>query len=93
MLCGCAGGDMAASLLVAPGKYDHLTCQQVTDRQKVAAARQKELKGLIDKAEREAAGVVVSALAYQTEYATARGDVRLLNETARRKECPPPPPK
>jgi hypothetical protein len=93
MLCACAGGDMAGSLLVAPGKYDHYTCQQIADRQKLAAARERELRGLIEKAEREAAGVVVSALAYQTEYATARGDVRLLEETGRRKECPATPPK
>jgi hypothetical protein len=28
---------------------------------------------------------------YQTEYATARGDVKLLQDTAQRKQCPPTP--
>jgi hypothetical protein len=91
MLCGCGASDMAGSLLVAPGKYEHYTCQQIADRQKVSIARERELRGLIQKAERDAAGVVVSAFAYQTEYATARGDVRLLEETAQRKQCPAAP--
>jgi hypothetical protein len=91
MLCGCGASDMAGSLLVAPGKYEHYTCQQIADRQKVSIARKRELRGLIQKAERDAAGVVVSAFAYQTEYATARGDVRLLEETAQRKQCPAAP--
>ena len=77
--------------MVTPGKYDFYSCEQIAGRLKTSAAREKELKGLIDKAERDASGVVVSVLAYQTEYATARGDVKLLRDTAQRKQCPPTP--
>src|SRR5215216_5717731 len=82
LLCGCVGTDTVGSLLVSPGKYDFYSCEQLAPRLKIAAAREKELKGLIEKAERETTGVVVSALAYKTDYATARGDVLLLREIA-----------
>jgi hypothetical protein len=91
LLCGCVGSDTVGSLLVAPGKYDFYNCEQIAGRLKTAIAREKELKGLIDKAERDASGVVVSAFAYQTDYATARGDVKLLQDTGQRKQCPPTP--
>lgn len=91
LLCGCAGSDTVGSLMVAPGKYDFHSCEQIAGRLPAAVAREKELKGLIDKAERDGTGVVVSALAYKTDYATARGDLRLLRDTAQRKQCPPTP--
>lgn len=91
LLGACAGSDTVGSLLVSPGKYDVYNCEQLASRLKVSITREKELKGLIDKAERDAGGVVVSALAYKTEYATARGDVRLLEDTIQRKQCPPAP--
>ncbi|HEY0567763.1 MAG TPA: twin-arginine translocation pathway signal [Xanthobacteraceae bacterium] len=90
LLCGCAGSDTVGSLLVSPGKYDLYSCEQLAARLKPAATREKELRGLIAKAERDTSGVVVSALAYRTEYATARGDLRQIEETSQRKQCPPP---
>jgi hypothetical protein len=91
ILCGCVGSDTVGALLVAPGKYDFNSCEQIAGRLKASVAREKELKGLIDKAERDTSGAVVSVFAYQTDYATARGDVKLLQDTAQRKQCPPAP--
>lgn len=91
LLCGCVGSDTVGSLMVAPGKYDFFSCEQIAGRLPGAVNREKELKGLIDKAERDSGGVVVSAFVYQTDYATARGDVKLLRDTAQRKQCPPTP--
>lgn len=91
LLCGCVGSDTVGSLIVAPGKYDFYTCEQIAGRLPGAIAREKELKGLMDKAERDAAGMVVSAFAYQSDYAAARGDIKLLQDTLQRKQCPPKP--
>jgi len=93
LLCGCAGSatDTVGSLIVAPGKYDFYSCEQLGNHLKAAVAREQELKGLIDKAERDTSGAVVSAFAYRTDYATARGNVLLIKETAEKKSCTPQP--
>jgi hypothetical protein len=93
LLCGCAGSatDTMGSLIVAPGKYDFYSCEQLGNHLKAAIVREQELKGLIDKAERDTSGAVVSAFAYRTDYATARGNVLLIKETAEKKSCPPQP--
>jgi hypothetical protein len=89
LLAGCSSFEEMSSALVAPGKYESYSCQQIANEIKAAAARERELKGLIDKAVKDTTGPLVSAVAYDTEYLTTYGELRQLNETAERKRCDP----
>jgi hypothetical protein len=81
---GCGSFDM---LFVTPGAFDYLSCADIASATKGTAARQQELKVLIDKAEQESIGVVVAASAYRSEYLKTQGDLKLLAEAARSKNC------
>jgi len=86
-LAGCSSLDQASEVLVAPGKYDFYSCQQLAAESKAAAVREKELRELIEKAVRGTSGPIISAAAYDTEYLTTYGELRQLRETAERKRC------
>ncbi|MEX0753010.1 MAG: hypothetical protein WD073_08810 [Xanthobacteraceae bacterium] len=49
--------------------------------------RERELKTLIDRAEQGMLGSVVAATAYRSDYLKAQGELKLLAETAQRKNC------
>jgi len=89
VLAGCSSLDDASEMLVAPGKYESYTCQQLVTETKAAAARERELKELIGKAVKGTTGPIISAAAYDTEYLTTYGELRQLRETAERKRCEP----
>ncbi|MEA2991850.1 MAG: hypothetical protein QOD40_770 [Alphaproteobacteria bacterium] len=81
---GCGSFDM---LFVTPGAFDYSSCADIAAAVKGTSARQQELKVLIDKAEQESAGVIIAAGAYRSEYLKTQGDLKLLQETARTKNC------
>jgi hypothetical protein len=88
--CTTAGGnsdDMTSRFMTAPGKYTLYNCQQLADRSIVVVARQKELQGLMAKAETGADGRVASAIAYRPEYVASRGDLNELRNAAAAKNC------
>jgi hypothetical protein len=70
-----------------PGKYDYHNCEQLAEQHKIAAERELELKLLIDRAERGAGGTAVSVIAYQGDYIMAREDLKVIDATARAKNC------
>jgi hypothetical protein len=88
-LAACSSIEETSELFVRPGKYEAYTCQQLAIETKNAAARERELKGLIEKAVREPTGPLISVVAYDTEYLTTFGELRQLRETAERKRCEP----
>lgn len=98
ILGGCATGA-TSSAFVDPAKYDLYNCKQLGTARRTTNDRVVELEGLMAKAETGAAGSLVSGLAYQTEYLSARGQRDLVDEKINSNHCtsadlaaPPPAP-
>jgi hypothetical protein len=91
---GCAMDTDKVGLLTAdPLKYELYDCAQIATAVISASTREQELRGLIDRAERGGGGgTVVAAMAYRNDYLRARGELRVLHDTARNKGCPEQPP-
>jgi hypothetical protein len=86
-LAGCGASGDPGSILIDPGHYDAYHCNELAARWKVLVAREKELRGLIDKASEGGGGTVVGSLAYRTDYDTAVSEEKLLLRTAAEKNC------
>jgi hypothetical protein len=83
---GCAG-DASGEFLVRPGRFDYLSCAEIAKASDTAAKRERELKALIERAEKESFGVLMAAASYRGEYLQAQGEQKMLAEVARRKDC------
>jgi hypothetical protein len=88
-LAGCSNLEKISSVMVTPGKYESYSCQQIAEQIKAAGARERELKGLMEKAVKDTTGPLISAVAYDSEYLTTYGELRQLRETAEHKRCEP----
>ena len=77
-------------LFVDPGKYEFFSCEQIADHRKGVAAREQQLKLLMDKAEKGTGGAVVNVIAYKGDYVTAEDELKLIDATARDKKCKTP---
>jgi hypothetical protein len=86
-LGGCGATNDAGALLIDPGRYDAYHCNDLAARWKVLVAREKELGGLIDKADESTGGAVIGSLAYRTDYESVRSEEKLLQTTAAAKNC------
>jgi hypothetical protein len=85
---GCSSSEKYdAFLFVNPGKYEWSTCDQIVTAGQRLAKREQEVKVLIEKAEQGAAGVLVGAIAYRSEYRAVQEDLALVEVMARRKNC------
>jgi ABC-type transporter Mla subunit MlaD len=90
-LAACSStSENTMTFFADPGKFQYHNCDQLATAAKALTARQKDLKTLIDKAEQGAAGVFVGAIAYRSDYAAVTEDLRVLDGTARAKNCPAP---
>jgi hypothetical protein len=63
------------------------TCPDLNDRAKVVRARQVELEQVMDRASQGAGGELVNAIAYRTEYAQTRGEMRVLAKAEEERQC------
>jgi hypothetical protein len=94
LLAGCAADSpILERALVLPSGFDPLTCPEIVAKYKAADGRTKELTALMEKS----GNPIANALAYDSEYATARASRRFAEEAAERKHCdlgnrPPPAP-
>ncbi len=86
LVTGC-GERAGEAFFVRPGVFDYLDCQGIVTARQKAAAREQELKILIDRAGKESLGVLVSEASYRGEYLRAQGEQKMLAEVARRKNC------
>lgn len=84
-LGGCA--STGSSMLVDPAKYALYNCQQLATARVQANTRVAELERLMAKAETGAAGSLVSGLAYQTDYVSARAERDQLDERIAHNNC------
>ncbi len=86
-LAACSSGIESMTFLTNPGKYEYHNCGQLSAARKGIVIRQKELKDLIEQAERGTGGAVVGAVVYRPDYVAATEDLRLIDNTARAKDC------
>jgi hypothetical protein len=88
VLAGCTSTvENQVTFFADPGKYEFYNCKQLADARNTMSARQQELKGLIDRAEQSASGVLVGAIAYRSDYIAAGEDIKVIDATARSKNC------
>src|SRR5262245_18688115 len=95
VLAGCSStGGSPVMFFADPGKYQYHNCQQLTTAHKALSVREQELRDLIERAERSAGGAFVGVIAYRSDYMNATEELRVIDEAARVKNCPPlaPPP-
>jgi hypothetical protein len=87
-LGGCSSGpDSSFSLFAEPGKYQYYSCDQIAGQIKSFAAREQELKTLMDRAEQSAGGTAVGLIAYKADYVAAGEELDQLKATAHSKKC------
>jgi hypothetical protein len=85
---GCSTSlDDIGSTAVDPAKFTFYKCPDLIQRNTVTLKREMELRELMQKAESGAGGQFVSALAYQSEYLSVRGDLNLIQKVAAEKNC------
>ena len=87
--CSSMGGN-PLTVFVDPGKYQYYTCEQITANRNVWAAKEQELKMLMDKADQGTGGAVVNVLAYRADYVAAGEELKVLDVAARAKNCENP---
>jgi hypothetical protein len=85
-LAGC-GSDGAGALFVDPGRYAFYHCDDLEARRKVLAARETELRNLMQKASETAAGSVIGSISYRSEYDSVVAEQKLLQRNAAEKNC------
>jgi hypothetical protein len=83
---GC-GGQAGEEFFVRPGRFDYLECPAIANATQAAAAREQELKTLMERAGKESFGVLVAEASYRGEYLRAQGEQKMLAEVAQRKNC------
>jgi hypothetical protein len=88
LLAGCAGEGPL--IFGEAGKYQYHNCEQLVTWAKAQSKREQELKALIEKAEQGAAGALVGAIAYRSDYIAVGEDLRVIEATARNKNCRTP---
>ncbi|HEY1983012.1 MAG TPA: hypothetical protein VGH13_23270 [Xanthobacteraceae bacterium] len=91
VLAACGLPEGAGTLLVDPGRYSAYHCNDLADQRKILVAREKELRGLMDKADaggNSNAGAIVGSVAYRPEYEAVMSNEKLLQNAAKDKNCP-----
>jgi hypothetical protein len=88
-LAGCGGmtDDPVAATITAPGQYDLFDCPSIKVAASGVATRQRELEGLMARANQGPAGGFISATTYQPEYVTLRGKMSQLRRVAAENHC------
>jgi hypothetical protein len=88
-LAACSSAaDNPFTVFADPGKYQYYDCEQIAGQQGYWAGRAKELKMLMDKGEQATGGAIVNVIAYKADYVSANEELKVLEVTARSKNCP-----
>jgi hypothetical protein len=85
---GCTGP--AEMMLVDPAKYQLHTCVQLEREMKTLSEHAHELRALHDRAVRDSAGAVIARIAYEPDYLSTIGNIRLIAAAAQDRDCDPP---
>jgi len=98
-LAGCAStgdnpltstGNNTLTLFADPGKFQYSSCEQLARQRKSLSTREQELRLLMDRAEQGAGGALVNVFAYKADYTAVNEDIKVLESTARSKNCDRP---
>ena len=90
-LAGCsAAGDNPFTVFADPGKYEYYSCDQINAQRKNWSTREQELRELMNKAEQDTGGAIVNVLAYKADHVAASEELKVLEATARSKNCETP---
>ena len=90
LLSACSSaGENPFTVFADPGTYSYYTCDQIAAGQAAWRAKEQELKLLMDKAGQGTGGAVINIIAYKTDYVRAGEELKVLEATARAKNCPP----
>jgi hypothetical protein len=90
-LAGCASpADNPFTIFADPGKYQYNNCEQIATQRKYWSGREQELRMLMDKADQSAGGAVVNVLAYKADHVAAHEELKVIESTARAKNCDTP---
>ncbi len=85
---GCSSpGDNPLTIFADPGKHQYTTCEQLAGQRRHWTAREQELQLLMDKAEQSAGGALVNMLAYKADHVAAQEELKIIEITARAKNC------
>jgi hypothetical protein len=90
-LAACSLPEGAGTVLVDPGRYSAYHCDGLAEQWKTLVAREKELRGLMDKADaggNSNAGALIGSVAYRPEYEAVMSNEKLLQNAAKEKNCP-----
>jgi hypothetical protein len=91
LLLACSPAAMGPVTVFAdPGKYQYYSCEQMAAQRTYWAGRELELKLLMDKANQGTGGAVVNVIAYQSDYVMVREELKMIDATARAKNCDAP---
>lgn len=87
-LAGCQTmSDPLGTIAASPGQYDYYDCPAIERAAIDILKRQRELRGLIARANQGPAGGFISATTYEPEYVTLRGKMNELRRAAVEKKC------
>jgi hypothetical protein len=90
-LAACSLPEGVGTVLVDPGRYSAYHCNDLAEQWKTLVAREKELRGLMDKADaggNSNTGAVIGSVAYRPEYEAVMSNEKLLQNAAKEKNCP-----
>jgi hypothetical protein len=76
------------TVFIDPGEYSFYNCEQLANQRIGWKAKEQELKLLMDKASQSTGGGVVNVIAYQGDYVAATERLKVIEMTARNKNCP-----
>jgi len=88
-LGGCApdSGNVGATFMADRLKYELYDCKQMENQMNALMAEERRLRDLIARAEQDTGGAIVAAVAYKTDYAKTRADMKVLGEAQQRRDC------
>ena len=87
--CSMVLDDSSVVYSAAPGKYDFLDCKGIAERTNANAQRTAELSALMQRANQDPVGPLVSNMVYRDEYNTKQADQVALRQAADQKRCVP----
>ena len=83
-------GNNPITVFADPGKYQYLDCSGINAARKIWSTKEQDLRLLMAKADQGAGGAVVNVLAYRADYVAATEELKVLDVTARAKNCENP---
>ena len=87
-VAGCAADSpLLERMIIVPGHFETLSCSELATKIRESTVRAAELTRLMQNSTDDVSGVVVNALAYNTEYAKARATQRHAEAAASSKGC------